>query len=393
MAHTRHSKKTNSKVTWQSQYLFNPQTALYALGAFLMCVFFMGGGARDDIQSLIILRPFAILCIAFALIYKIEMKIKWQSFPLNLLFLLTLLMIVQLIPLPPELWTQLPQRQIFADIANISAIEQPWRPLSLSPSKTWNSLFSLTVPFAAMALFMNLQPHDRRRAMLIIIALLALSAAWGILQSLGSARGPLYLYRITNHGVAVGLFANRNHQSFMLASLILFLGWYSFSLQHREKINPLKIIAVMGGIFMLIPLIFITGSRAGLILMVPALFAALYFFYSGGKSKRKRRPDHSKKLGKSIKIMDRVKAHSNTIILFAIAFAIVSLAIGSVIFSRSLAFDRLFADGGLEGLRLKATPILLMMASEYMPFALEKIKSRQIYYNDVHHVFSTRWCC
>lgn len=368
MVKVKHRNTSKHNRNWFAQYPFNPVTALYVFVIFITFTFFMGGGARDDIQSLIILRPLAILFIGFAIIYKRELRKKWDKFPINMTLLLALLMIIQLIPLPPELWTQLPERKVFAELAELAGIEQPWRPISLSPSKTWNSLFSLCVPLAAMMLFMNINARDRRRAILFIMVLIALSAAWGILQTLGSSRGPLYLYRITNHGTAVGLFANRNHQSYMLVSLILFLGWHSFYLQQKNKINPLKLSMTLGGIFILIPLIFITGSRSGLILMVPALIIALYFFYFGGHFKRKEKLYKPSKSNSKINIVAKLKINSDRFIFVGLIITILLLAVSAIIFSRSLAFDRLFADNGIDELRLKVTPVLLHMVDSYLVF-------------------------
>lgn len=345
----------------------NPKAAIYAFGIFFTVVFFMGGGSRDDIQSLIILRPAAVLFAAFAIIYKLNNNIRWSLFPMILLSLLGLLMIIQLIPLPPALWTVFPERQIFADIADLAGIEQPWRPISLSPSKTWNSLYSLSVPLAAMLLFMNIAKKNQRRAITIVMALITLSASWGVLQSLGSNRGPLYLYNVTNYGVSVGLFANRNHQSFMLASLILFFGWYSYYLQKSDRKNIATLSAVIGGIFLLVPLVFITGSRSGLILMIPSTLAALYFFHMGRKnhSKSSSASKHQSKNRTGFMIL--IRKNSDNIILISISIALLLIAFGSIAFSRSLAFDRLFSDNGLTDLRFRATPVLIQMLKDYMP--------------------------
>ncbi len=367
MAKVKQRSASKHNHDWLAQYLFNPNIALYAFAAFITLVFFMGGGSRDDVQSLIILRPLAILFAAYAIIYKFEMAIKWNSFPLKILIFLSLFIVIQLIPLPPEIWTLLPQRQVFADIAITIGIEQPWRPISLSPSESWNSLFSLSIPFAASMLFLNLAPQDRRRAMLVIIIMIVASAIWAVLQTLGPARGPMYLYTYTNHGIAVGLFANRNHQAVMLVALILFLGWYSIGLQRKTPINPMKISAVIGGILILIPLIFITGSRAGLILMIPAICCALYFLYCGNQLKEKKRtvntnPKRQKNL------LNKIKLNRHKIIFSSIIIAIFALTISSITFSRSLAYDRLFSNSSVEELRTLITPILLTMASDFMPF-------------------------
>lgn len=355
------SKRESNKRFYSniSARIFQPQTAYILFCIFLFCVFMMGGSARNDVLSLIFLRPIAALCIAYALIYKYEVRRAWPLFPIVMMGLLAIWIAVQLVPLPPKIWMQLPQRDIYVQIANLAGIEQPWRPISLSPSKSWNSLFSLLVPVAAMMLFMNLDRNQRKRAIFAIIILIALSAFWGILQILGSARSPLYLYNITNNGSAVGLLANRNHQAFMLAALILLLGHYYK--QESDRLNPLKMSLALGGIFILVPLIFITGSRSGLILMVPALIFALYFVYISHNSKNNKNRKSS-----STQFIGKIKNNAQTIMVIGMIIVIITLAASSIFFSRSLAFDRLFSDGGIEELRVNVTPTLWLMAKKYL---------------------------
>lgn len=366
MVNVKHRGTSKHNHDWLAKYLFNPATALYVFAVFITFTLLMGGGARDDIQSLIILRPLAILFAAYAIIYKLEVGTKWNFFPLKILITLAAFIIIQLIPLPPDIWTLLPQRQVFAEIATTIGIDQPWRPISLSPSESWNSLFSLSVPLTASILFLNIAPRDRRRAILMIIMIIAASAVWAILQILGPSNGPMYLYNYTNNGVAVGFFANRNHQAVMLTALILFLGWYSIGLQRRTSVNPINISAVIGGILILVPLIFITGSRAGLILMIPALGSALYFLYCGNQLKEKKKTINTNPK-KQKNWLDLIKLYRSKIIFTSVVIAIIALAISSVIFSRSLAYDRLFSNSSVAELRTLITPILLTMSSDFIP--------------------------
>lgn len=325
-------------------------------------MFFTGGGSRDDVQSLLLLRPLAVLFCAYALTVGTLEQMKGRMFPLYITGALLLLMVLQLVPLPPSIWTELPGRQIFADIANIAGIEQPWRPLTLSPSKTLNSLFSLAVPIAAMMLYLNLDLEYRRRAVPVIIILCTISALWAIFQVIGPVRGPLYIYRITNFGTGVGLFANRNHQAVTLAITIVMLGWYAGSLKPNAKQTALKFFASVAVTLVLVPLIFITGSRAGLILMVPGLIFSLllgYFgkYYHGSSSETK--------------MVDRAETSlfsGRRMMLPIGSAAIVGMAVLSILLSRSLAFDRLFSGNDVEELRVQILPTLFEMLREFMPW-------------------------
>lgn len=338
------------------------EARFYAFAAFFVIAFFTGGGSRDDIQSLLLLRPLAVLFCAYALIVKAPGQWSGRQFPLYIVGALLALMILQLIPLPPSIWTELPERQIFADIANIAGIEQPWRPLSLSPSKTMNSLFSLAVPIAAIMLYLNLDREYRRRAVPVIIVLCAVSALWAIFQLVGSSRGPLYLYRITNSGFGVGLFANRNHQAVILACAVIMLGWYAAFQKPAAKLSPLKFYASISTILVLVPLIFVTGSRAGLLLMIPALILSLFFVYFGSYyAKLITRKEKSR-------VRKAPLFSARSVFLMISIIAIVGISVSSMLLSRSTAYDRLFKADGFNELRVQLLPTLFTMLKDYMPF-------------------------
>ncbi len=344
--------------------LSGPEAHFYAFATFFAIVFFTGGGSRGDIQSLLILRPLAILFCAYALVVKTPSQWLSRKFPLYITAALLSLMILQLIPLPPSLWMELPGRQIFADIADFAGIEQPRRPLSLSPSRTINSLFSLAVPIAAMLLYLNLNREYRRQAIPVIIVLCVISAALAILQLMGSSRGPLYLYKITNSGYAVGLFANRNHQAIMLASGIAMLGWYAASLRPSAKHAMLKFYGSLAIILVFVPLIFVTGSRAGLILTLPALILAFSLIYFGDyRLQRSHRVNGSRN--------SKAKLPSGRRIILLISMIVTALIVGSaILLSRSSALDRLLGNNNLEGLRFQLLPTLWTMVQDGMPWGI-----------------------
>ncbi|RYF06717.1 MAG: hypothetical protein EOO77_26515, partial [Oxalobacteraceae bacterium] len=79
--------------------------------AFLFLVTFTGGASRIDTQSLVILKPVAVVACAFALITLRPSHIvpyKWLFVGFGFVFLLSF---VQLIPLPPLIWQSLPGRE------------------------------------------------------------------------------------------------------------------------------------------------------------------------------------------------------------------------------------------------------------------------------------------
>ena len=333
----------------------------YAFSAFMIIVFFTGGSSRDDVQSLVLLRPVAALFAGYALTCVARDQLKGRLFPIYIALTLVGLMVLQLIPLSPAVWPSLPGREIFGDIADLAGIEQPWRPLSLSPSRTLNSLFSLIIPISAMMLYLNLEDSRRDQAVAVIMFLALVSALWATFQLAGPSRGSLYLYRITNNGDAVGLFANRNHQAALLAATIVILGWYAASQAPAIRLAALRFYGSIAAIFVLVPLIFITGSRAGLLLMAPALVVAMFLIYSG-RFTNERVPSAKNSRRKKQKFASR------QIILSCSLIAVGGIAALSIYFARSLAFDRLIGSSEVEGLRAQLLPTLLKMVGDFLPW-------------------------
>ena len=353
------STKTLSNVRKKAS---EPSAQFYAFAIFFGIVFLTGGGSRDDIQSLVFLRPMAVLFCGYALVMMEPIHWRGRKFPLFIAVSLVVLLILQLAPLPPSVWTMLPERQLFADIANIAGIEQPWRPLSLSPSKTLNSLFSLAIPIAAMMLYLNLDKKHRQWVVPVFVVLCGISAILALLQLAGPSRGPLYLYRISNFDNGVGLFANRNHQGVMLSVAIVMLGWYAGFLKSGARLSSLKFYSSVATILVFVPLIFVTGSRAGLLLMIPGLLVALFFIYVGrylSESTFRRRKSRS---------TQNWALSPRHLVLLAGAVAIAVFVALPILFSRSLAYDRLFGASELSELRLQVLPTILAMAKDYLPW-------------------------
>lgn len=232
--------------------------------SYLVFVFLLGGGARSDLASLPLLRG-ASLLIAFWAATRLG-RGDWRSIrvPLALMMALIVWMIIQLIPLPPTLWHSLPGRETIVAIDALVGEADIWRPVTLTPSMTLNSLLAMTVPLAALLLAAGMTVEDRSRVLLALVGIACVSALLGLLQILTGPAGGAYLYRITNVGAIVGLFANRNHHAIFLACSILFVAALLRDELMRKKKRPLlRNLLVIAGIFLTV-MTAVVGSRAGL---------------------------------------------------------------------------------------------------------------------------------
>ena len=257
---------------------------LPVLMAFMVAVFLLGGGSRDDILSLAILRPLSVLVLGYAIIIANPAHLRINRALLGFAGAWTALVALHLVPLPPALWQALPGRELVIEIDRVTGFADQWRPLSLVPHRTLNSLLSLTVPLAALLLALQLSRRELVWSVIALGGLGLLSAFVGLLQVSGTGE-QLYFYRITNADSAVGLFANRNHHAIMLSLTIAMIGGVPALL--RSKLGPKRmagreraITLASGGLALaLLPFLIVTQSRAGLILGALALVVAFWLLH------------------------------------------------------------------------------------------------------------------
>jgi len=268
--------KTKTRSIFSGDMLPRERWLVLLTFGFLIAV--MGGSSRSDIASLPFFRASAVLFAFFALATTRTGTWREIRLPLTLLGLLALWMIAQLIPLPADVWSSLPGRDIIHRMDRLLGHVDRWRPISMTPSLTLNSLLALSVPAAALLLAAAIPVEERGRLWWAIWAFAMLSAAFSLFQFVAGARSAFYLYRITNEGALVGLFANRNHQALLLALGILAAGWLITQEFLRKHSRPVVVPALSGSILILILLILTIGSRQGLIcglLALTVIFGAI----------------------------------------------------------------------------------------------------------------------
>ncbi|GAA0306341.1 hypothetical protein GCM10009087_15340 [Sphingomonas oligophenolica] len=182
--------------------------------------------------------------------------------------------LVQLVPLPPSLWTLVPGRDVLIHRLELAGVALPWMPLSLNPEGTIRHLASLLPPFAVGILILTRPPEDSRGLRWAIPLVALASFLIGVLQLLGNVGSPLYFYQTTNLGMAVGLMANANHQATLMLCAIPFVASLAESGADRSKHArglDLLLIAVAA---MLAIGIAISNSYAAFILAVPVIVAS-----------------------------------------------------------------------------------------------------------------------
>lgn len=328
-----------------------PETIRFSIVIMLtLACFWWGGGSRNDIPGLIILQPFAVLCIAALLLAPGEIDWPLIRTPLVLLGALAAIMLVQLVPLPPSIWAALPGQDRLISFVALAGDELPWRTLSVTPDLTLAGLIGLVVPLAGLIGFAAL-PRERAYSLLNwLLGALALGALLGLGQLLGGENSNLYRYSVTNEGSAVGLFANRNHQAVFLAMGWPMLALWAAAPHHPQRRKLRGWIAAAMAIFLL-PMLAATGSRAGLFFAIIGLGAGWWVLLSerrfSSRSDRRQLP-LALKIGLPV-------------------CGLVVLAAATML-SRAEAVRRLFEENVTGDLRSEIYPRVIQIARDFAPF-------------------------
>lgn len=322
----------------------------WILVAFLVVVFLTGGSGRADVQSLALLRPLSVALCGFALWNMRREHLRSHKSLFVAAGLIFSYVGIYLVPLPPSIWTALPGRDIIEEIDNVAALGSVWRPMSITPNLTWNALYSLFVPFAVLLVGVQLSRNEKILLLPVLLALSVFSGFWGLLQSIGSPQSALYLYRITNNGFAVGLFANRNHQAILLASMFPMIAVYAWAGVRSVEQGKVKAAVSLAIGVVLVPLLLVTGSRAGLAFGVLALASVIIVY---------RKPLVTAPTKRKLRKFNPLHG--------AVFLGAMMLSATTILMSRAEAVRRLAEPGQFDDLRLQAWRPIAHAAARFFP--------------------------
>lgn len=323
----------------------------WPLPAAIAVAMLFGGASRPDVLPILLLRPLSALLLVYAI--YCHGRVAFQRSPTLFVFALCAFMLAALhvVPLPPAIWSTLPGREVAVEVYRATNIPLPWLPLSMSPVEAWNSLFSLFLPLAVLILGLAASGGEQIRALRLFLVVGVLSSLIGLLQILGSPQGALYFYDITNNGAAVGLFANRNHQAVLLASLFPLLALHASLADNSRGRLQLHWVSSIAAAAFIAPLILVTGSRNGLIIGVIGLVLALWVF--------------DRKVSRSTQ---KETQRFTRFIPWIVAGGLLLLSLATVLLSRGEAFQRLMNLDVSQDLRFKALPTIWDITLKVFPW-------------------------
>ncbi len=247
---------------------------------FLACCILLGGSTRSPLPNMLLqLGAIAILVWAGLASPRAQSGASGRNL-VRLSVAMVVLILLQLVPLPPQLWSALPGREPIARGFALLGQPLPWLPLSLAPYDTMTSALWLLPPLAILASVLRLGVH-RTSWLAIALGVASFSGVLlGALQVTSGVAGssPWYLYPITNNGVATGFFANSNHMGTLLVVTIPFIvamlgGVNTRPLRVQQSAS--KIAILIGAIATLIIGLALNQSLAAVGLAIPAVAASL----------------------------------------------------------------------------------------------------------------------
>jgi O-antigen ligase len=258
--------------------------------AYLVLCLLLGGASAAGFWANMLLQFLALPIIAAAAVARRGTALSTASRQLLLLAgLAGVLILLQLVPLPPGLWTALPGRAGVADGFRMIGEPLPWLPWSLDPYRTIASALWLLPALAALLGILILGAYRASWLTAGLAAVTIVSIAIGALQISGGEQSPWYFYAISNFGSTTGFFANANHFATLMVATIPFLAaLYLTAIAQGRSVQKSSglFVVLAGALVVTMGGIAINFSIAGVGLSVPVLAASLLMVLS----RRRRLP-------------------------------------------------------------------------------------------------------
>jgi O-antigen ligase len=243
---------------------------------FLAAALMLGGATHGEAISSGVARLASILLLGLALGRLSETGLRpGLGWPLAVLAATMAVPLIQLIPLPPGMWSALPGRAAVVENFQTAGVPIGWMPISLAPSGTVDAFLALIPPAAIFLSVISLDERARRRLTLIVVVGALLATLVGAAQVASGQDSSLRFYDVTNVDSAVGFFANRNHHAALLViALPLTAYWLAYADGRSRGQRVVYMLVAAGVLVILVVSLGVTRSRAGIGLGAVAIVAS-----------------------------------------------------------------------------------------------------------------------
>jgi O-antigen ligase len=127
-----------------------------------------------------------------------------------------LLPALQLVPLPPAIWTALPGRDLIKDSFGVASLSEGWMPVSVFPLRTALALSAMITPVAIIMAGWALGRRDLLNLGWLVVGLGVVTVLMGAIQASGASAFPGFWPEGTAMQILRGTFANRNSAGLLL---------------------------------------------------------------------------------------------------------------------------------------------------------------------------------
>lgn len=279
--------RTNAAVTIPLPRFATAAFLPYACFVVALAMLFGGGGGQAWSDAIVQLAALPLLAGAMFKFRPSQFD-RGGQWALVLLCAIFSLPLLQLVPMPPALWSALPGREKIVSAYQAAGMTLPWLPISLDPLSTWRCLLSLIPPSAIFLAILSIDRKGRLAIIGIMLVIAVASVPLDLMQLAGGPHSPLRFFAITNMFRGVGFFANSNHNAAFLYCTIPFavaLAMGFAGSRHRRRWPAAALTGVLAVIMIGLAT---TYSRAGIALSFVAGLssAALAWRLASERSRR-----------------------------------------------------------------------------------------------------------
>lgn len=233
-----------------------------ALLAVLLVAFVSGGGGSRFGLANLAVQLTAIAAIGF---HRDSFNTFWRESSLalrGLIIAALLLPIIQIIPLPPAVWSALPGRDLVTRSLELTG-GSGWMPISLDPLRTLLALTALITPLAILITGWKI-PRERLVTLgWLVVGLGLITMLLGVLQTSGGNSDTTVFGARRPGEILMGTFANRNSTGLWLGFTLALAALLPLTRPH-----PALLFARLAVCALLVVAIVLTRSRTALVLAI-----------------------------------------------------------------------------------------------------------------------------
>lgn len=234
-----------------------------------------GGGTPAPVPEMILQVLALLLLTAWAFSGRAPLP---QASPLAwaLAGLVVALPLIQLIPLPSSFWSAMAGRETERASLALVGADTTWQPWSVAPARTLASLLALIVPLLMLLFTASLGRAGRSMLVAAVAAGGFLSLLAGAGQMAGGELSPFRFY-VSDAGYLNGFQANHNSAAdvLLIAMVALAASVREWGERRAMPHQPdMRLFLVLGGAALLSLGVFLTASRAG-VLLLPVAWAGI----------------------------------------------------------------------------------------------------------------------